>query len=110
MDSLSLTALSDQQLDLARGHHSGRAAHTVHGGHEHSLRQTVIALLADHGLDDHESPGEATLLVLRGRVRLGTATDAVEATEGDYLLIPGERHNLAALADSVVLLTVAVRR
>ena len=38
---------------------------------------------------------------------MGTATDAVEGAEGDFIQIPGERHNLAALEDSVVLLTVA---
>ena len=73
MNALSLKTLSDEQLGAARDAHSGRAAHTVYGGHEHKLRQTVIALAEGHRLDDHESPGEATLLVLRGRVRLGTA-------------------------------------
>jgi len=106
MEALSLKTLSDEQLGAARGAHSGRAAHTVYGGHEHKLRQTVIALAEGHRLDDHESPGEATLLVLRGRVRLGTATEAVECAEGDYLLLPLERHDLAALEDSVILLTV----
>ncbi len=109
MDALSLTDLAEQQLSLARSAHSGRAAHTIYGGHEHTLRHTLIALAADHGLDDHESPGQATLLVLRGRVRLGTATDAVEGAEGDFFEIPGERHNLAALEDSVILLTVVTR-
>jgi quercetin dioxygenase-like cupin family protein len=45
-------------------------------------------------------------LVLRGRIRLGTPTANVESATGDYLVIPGERHNVAALEDSVVLLTV----
>jgi quercetin dioxygenase-like cupin family protein len=106
MDALSLKTLSDEQLDIARSAHSGRASHTVYGGHEHKLRQTLIALAAGQQLHDHESPGEATLLVLRGRVRLSTSTEAVECGEDDYLLIPGERHNLAALQDSAVLLTV----
>ena len=30
----------------------------------------------------------------------------VEGAEGDFLAIPAQRHNLAALEDSVVLLTV----
>lgn len=106
MDVVSLTDLGDEQLEAARGAHAGRAAHTVHGGHEHSLRQTVIALASGHQLDDHESPGEATLLVLKGRVRLGTSTESVEASSGDLLVLPGERHHLAGLEDSVVLLTV----
>ena len=109
METLSLTALADEQLEAARAAHAGRSAHTVYGGHEHELRQTVIALTEGNRLDDHESPGQATLLVLRGRVRVATSVDdadAVECGEGNYLLIPLERHNLTALKDAVVLLTV----
>jgi len=40
--------------DLADG------AHTVYGGHEHVLRQTVIALVGGSRLEEHENPGEAT--------------------------------------------------
>ena len=40
------------------------------GRHEHALRQTVLALTAGSSLDEHENPGEATVQVLRGRVRL----------------------------------------
>ena len=46
MESLSLTGLADEQIAAAKLAQAGRAAHTVHGGHEHSLRQTVIALAA----------------------------------------------------------------
>jgi hypothetical protein len=53
----SLTALARRQLELARQASSGRSAHTVFGGHEHVLRQTLIALTAGHGLDEHEKPG-----------------------------------------------------
>lgn len=48
-------------------------------------------------------------MVLRGRIRLATATANVEGVTGDYLVIPDERHNVAALADSVLLLTVVAR-
>ena len=106
MDALSLKTLVDEQLDVARSAHAGRAAYTVYGEHEHKLRQTVIAMAGGQLLHDHESPGEATLLVLRGRVRLGTSTESVECVEGDHLLIPGERHHLTAIEDSAVLLTV----
>jgi quercetin dioxygenase-like cupin family protein len=109
MEKLSLTGLADEQLEIARTAHAGRSAHTIYGGHDHELRQTVIALTDGNRLDDHESPGQATLFVLRGRVRVATSADdadAVECAEGDYLLLPLERHNLAALEDSAVLLTV----
>jgi quercetin dioxygenase-like cupin family protein len=73
--ALSLTELADEQLAVARTAGSGRSAHTVHGGHEHALRQTLIALTAGSRLAEHNSPGEATLQVLRGRVRLTTAAE-----------------------------------
>ena len=46
MESISLTSLAAEKLVEARQSHSGRAAHTIHGGHSHELRQTVLALLA----------------------------------------------------------------
>ena len=81
----------------------------MHGGHEHALRQTLIALTAGSGLAEHNSPGEATLQVLRGRVRLTAAGDSVEAEAGEFLVIPPQRHSLDAIDDSAVLLTVALR-
>jgi quercetin dioxygenase-like cupin family protein len=109
MDTVSLTTLVDEHLAAARTTGSGRSAHTVHGGHEHALRQTLIALTAGSGLAEHNSPGEATLQVLRGRVRLITTGQSSEAAAGDLLVIPPERHSLDALDDSAVLLTVALR-
>ena len=106
MQSLSLTQIADLQLDEARASSSARAALTIHGGHERSLRETVIAILAGHGLAEHESPGEATLQVLRGRVRLTAGDEAWEGVPGDHLVIPDRRHALDALEDSAVLLTV----
>jgi quercetin dioxygenase-like cupin family protein len=107
MDKISLTALSRQQLAAARDTRSGRSAHTVYGGHQHKLRQTLIALTAGARLDDHESPGEATLQVIHGRVRLTSADTSWDGRPGDYLVIPAARHGLHALDDSVVLLSVA---
>ena len=106
MEQTSLTALAEEQMAVAHESHSGRAAHTVYGGQEHELRQTVIALVSGHELAEHESPGEATLQVLRGRVRLSCGDDSWEGASGDYAVIPPARHGLAALEDSVVLLTV----
>ena len=106
MEAISLTALAAEKLAEAKQSHSGRAAHTIHGGHSHELRQTVLALLADHDLSEHDSPGEATLQVLQGHVRLTTADDSWEGKVGDYVAIPRTRHGLHAVEDSVVMLTV----
>jgi len=110
MEKFSLTALARQQLELAGGASSGRSASTVYGGHEHSLRQTVIALAAGRTLEEHENPGEATVHVLHGRVRLASAQDSWEGSPGDLLIVPDSRHSLEALEDSAVLLTVAMNR
>jgi len=107
MEKSSLTALARQQLALARTAPAGRSAHTVYGGHEHVLRQTLIALLSGQVLEEHDNPGEATVHVLHGRVRLHSGDVTWEGTPGDLLVVPDARHSLEALEDSAVLLTVA---
>ena len=104
---MSLVALARQELAKARAASNGRSATTVHGGHERVLRQTLIALRAGHQLDEHESPGEATVQVIEGRIRLRAASDEWAGMTGDLLVVPNERHSLAADEDAVVLLTVA---
>jgi quercetin dioxygenase-like cupin family protein len=121
MQKLSLDALARELISQvtdggASGGTSGgtaakgsRAAHTVVGGHEKALRQTVIALAKDAALAEHASPGEASLYVLRGRVTLTAGTDSWEGRDGDLLLIPDAPHSLTAQANSAVLLTVVKR-
>ena len=109
MQTTSLTDLSDSQLTAARASSSGRSAVTIFGGHEHDLRQTLIALAAGHTLGEHESPGDASLQVLLGTVRLSAGDETWEGSAGDYLVIPPHRHDLHADTDAVVLLTVATR-
>ncbi|MDQ3615031.1 MAG: cupin domain-containing protein [Actinomycetota bacterium] len=110
MENVSLTALAREQLELAQSASSGRSAHTVYGGHERTLRQTVIALAAGRMLDEHENPGEATVHVLQGRVRLAAGDTSWVGAQGHLIRVPDARHTLEALEAAVVLLTTAMPR
>jgi len=107
MDKTSLTALARQQLKLAAASSSGRSSQTVFGGHQRHLRQTVIALGAGKSLAEHDSPGEATMLVLTGKLALICGEDSWKGSTGDMLIIPAARHSVEALEDVAFLLTVA---
>jgi quercetin dioxygenase-like cupin family protein len=106
MQSTRLTELAEQLLADARGAGTGRQARALVAPGEHRLRQTLIALTEGRRLGEHNSPGEATLQVLRGRVTLTTPTQTWSGATGDLVPIPPERHDLVAAEDSVVLLTV----
>lgn len=108
METYSLLGLAAEKISMALSDSNGRSAFTIHGGRDSTLRQTIVALAAGHGLAEHQTPGEATLEVLTGHVRLSTADDeSWEGWIGDYLVLPATRHSLDALEDSAVPLTVA---
>lgn len=107
MQKSSLTAQAREQLETARQASSGRSAKTVYGGHEHTLRQTLVALVSGQSLKEHANPGEATVHVLHGRVRLAAGDVSWDGSPGDLLIVPDSVHSLEALEDSAVLLTVA---
>jgi len=108
MQKFSLQAMARELLERARdGGGGGRAAATVIGGHEKVLRQTVIAMVSGAVLGEHENPGEASVHVLTGRIRLSAGEHSWDGRHGDLLVVPDAPHSLQALEDSAILLTVA---
>jgi quercetin dioxygenase-like cupin family protein len=103
---VDLEQLADELLGRARTEKSGRAGRTLPHPVD-GLRQTVIALTGGASLDEHESPGSATLLVLRGSARLSVGDDDVSLGTHQIAPIPDRRHSLHVEEDSVVLLSVA---
>ena len=91
MQKFSLEATARELLEKARGGSGGRAAPTVIGGHEKALRQTVIAMVSGASLAEHESPGEASVHVLSGRVRLSAGQHSWDGRHGDLLTCPTRR-------------------
>ncbi|MGY1735810.1 LuxR family transcriptional regulator [Geodermatophilus sp. SYSU D00684] len=104
---VDLHRLAGELLERAAAASAGRAARTLPHPVD-GLRQTVIALRGGAVLDEHDSPGAASLLVLRGRVRLIAGDDVAELATHQAAPIPDRRHSVAADEDSVLLLSVAV--
>ncbi len=109
MEKWSLTALADGLLSHALRASSRRDIRTIDGGRPHLLYQSVIALARGQRIEEHHNPGEATVQVLRGRVRVAAGDDTTDVPTGHLLIVPGTRHSLTALEDAVVLLTVVKR-
>ncbi len=109
MQKISIEALVRKQLHAAIDAGGGRAADTVYGGHEKSLRQTVIGILKGSTLDEHDNLDDATVYVLHGRVRLWVDDVSWEGRTGDLLIVPAARHSFEVLEDSALLMSVAKR-
>jgi quercetin dioxygenase-like cupin family protein len=109
MKKWSLAALADGLLSQALSGSSRRGMRTVDGGRRRLLYQTVIALARGQQIQDHADPGEATVQVLRGRIRITAGDDTTDGSPGQLLIVPDAQHTLTALEDAVLLLTVARR-
>lgn len=108
MDVVSINSLAEDHLALATTAPSGRSSTTVYGRSGAHLRQTVVALAQGQVMGEHKSPGDAALLCLQGRVVLRAGAEKVELGTGDMVAVPPQRHDVEALASSVLLLTVAL--
>ena len=105
MPSQNVDAHVREHLEAARAHSSGRSSGLVLGGRQTRMTQTVVAMTAGTSLSEHENPGEASVLVLEGQVRLDVGEISEEGGRGALLEVPPSRHSLHAVTDSAVLLT-----
>ncbi len=103
---ISLTDVGEGLLRDARNQPARRAARTIMASTV--MRSTVIALLDGAEMNEHASPPAATLQVVTGRVQLVVGDEQHDLRAGELVRIPPQRHGVRALADAVVLLTVAL--
>ena len=108
MDVSSIDDLAVERLAKAASAESGRSSVTVYSRPGARLRQTLTALAAGRVMGEHKSPGDASLLCLRGRVRVRAGDAEVELGPGDLVAVPPQRHDVEALESSILLLTVAL--
>lgn len=105
MSTVDTNMLGVELLDAAQGAASGRAARSLRSGKDAALHHTVLAMTAGAALAEHDNPGVATVLVLRGRIVVIAGDERWDMVAGDYLEIPPRRHRVEAVADSVFFLT-----
>ena len=103
---VDLSAVGEGLLRDARNQPARRAARTIMASTV--MRSTVIALLDGAEMNEHASPPAATLQVVTGHVQLVVGEQQHDLRAGELVRIPPQRHGVRALADAVVLLTVAL--
>lgn len=103
MDSVNLDQVADEALAAAHDSSAGRHVRPIPASGSH--KQLVLALTAGSALSEHENPGQARLLVLRGQVTLTAGDETWSGSPADLLTIPERRHDLLAVTDAVVLLS-----
>ena len=103
--SVSLAGLAAECIAEARTADAGRSSRMLFGGFGR-FRQVLVAFVEGGGLPEHGGSSAVTLQVVSGRVRVSTAGGGWEGSAGDFLVIPAERHDLLALEEAAILLTI----
>ena len=102
--------LADEGAELSRkaaAAAAGRAAKTL--VKEGALRITQVALRKGTALPSHQVDGPASVQVLRGKLRVTTASGDLDLAPGALIAInAGIAHSAMALSDCVILITIAM--
>jgi quercetin dioxygenase-like cupin family protein len=104
--AFDLTDAARELLGRAGELAAGRAARTLTPGAGATLKQTLVAITAGGQLDEHASPGPATIQVITGDATLRAGEDEIELHQHQWAVIPDAPHDLRAVTDVAVLLTV----
>jgi quercetin dioxygenase-like cupin family protein len=104
--AFDLTEAARELLGRAGDLAAGRAARTLTPGAGAPLKQTLLAITAGGQLDEHPSPGPATIQVVLGDAVLRAGTEELELHERQWAVLPDAPHDLRAVTDLAVLLTV----
>lgn len=103
---VDLGTIGSDLLKRAADSPNGRATQLVWSVPDIGFSQVLLAICEGRELADHANPGEATLQVLSGRVRLSAGDETWRVSSGRLVPIPRRRHAVLAERDSVALLTM----
>lgn len=85
-----------------------RSALTVYKSE--NLRLVLIALHKNGDLPKHTAPGRISVQVLEGHIRFGTEEKVIELAEGQIVTLKEHvPHDVLALEESLILLTIALK-
>ena len=75
---------------------------------EHGVSVVLMSMAQDNRIDDHHAPGTVTIQVVEGRVAIESAGIQTVGQAGALVAFsPGVTHNLHALDEAAVLITLA---
>jgi len=99
----SLDQLEEEVLETARSG-SGVAGQTI--VKQEGLSALIVAVRSGETLEEHSVDGPATIQTLQGAVEFRLPEEAVQLSEGDYLVLGAKRrHDVKANEDSILLIT-----
>jgi len=104
--SYDLAKASDQLRALLPWRTHGQGAVTL--VRQPELRVVLLELRAGVRLLEHRTVARVTVHPLRGRIRLGVREQAIDVPAGQLLVLgPDVAHDVEAIEDSTILLTLA---
>lgn len=106
-------ALFDMGAEFAKleseadGSVAGHRQITLFKGHKTTV--AIFAFQSGGGMREHAAPGIVTIQVLRGALQIHVGGELHQVREHNVLVLPpGVRHDVTALEDSRMLLTVSL--